>query len=314
MQNKALLYRQFGQPKIVLQLEPSSIRQITDTELLVKMHMAPINPSDLIPITGAYSHRISLPLTAGYEGVGTVIKSNNPSLIGKRVLPLRASGTWQNYIICDANWVIEVPESISDEVACRGYINPLAAYVMLNQCNVKDKKIIITAAGSSCANIIAQWAYQLGAKYVVGIYRSAKHICKLTSLGVIPIAISDYHHIARYALDSDYVFDAVGGDLATLLLQSLSSNAKFLSYGLLSGKMYQIKPDNILPKRFHLRDYLAKITKAQWQDDFKLIWQQLNTTQLPDTQHFQLTDWRNALDYFDMVGRQTKPVFVMENE
>lgn len=314
MQNKALWYHQFGQPKTVLQLESSLIPQITDSELLVKMHMAPINPSDLIPITGAYSHRITLPLIAGYEGIGTVIKANNPTLIGKRVLPLRTSGTWQNYVICDANWVIEVPEFIRDELACRGYINPLAAYVMLNQCDLKDKKIIITAAGSSCANIIAQWAYQLGAKRVVGIYRSAKHISKLTSLGVIPIAISDYHCITHYALDSHYVFDAVGGDLATLLLQSLSRNAKFLSYGLLSGKMYQIKPDNILPTRFHLRDYLADVTKVQWQDDFKQIWQRLNITQLADIQHFQLTDWRNALDYFDTIGRQTKPVLVMENE
>ena len=36
------------------------------------MLVRPINPSDLIPITGAYAHRIPLPNIPGYEGVGIV--------------------------------------------------------------------------------------------------------------------------------------------------------------------------------------------------------------------------------------------------
>ncbi|MCM2294253.1 hypothetical protein NAC44_18150 [Allorhizobium sp. BGMRC 0089] len=35
----------------------------------VRMLASGINPSDLIPITGAYGHRITPPMMAGYEGV-----------------------------------------------------------------------------------------------------------------------------------------------------------------------------------------------------------------------------------------------------
>lgn len=36
------------------------------------MLASPSNPSDLMPIRGSYSHRISLPSIPGYEGVGVV--------------------------------------------------------------------------------------------------------------------------------------------------------------------------------------------------------------------------------------------------
>lgn len=53
----------------------------------VEMIARPINPSDLIPIRGAYRHRIPLPCIPGYEGVGSVIaigSSVQKSMLGKR--------------------------------------------------------------------------------------------------------------------------------------------------------------------------------------------------------------------------------------
>ena len=56
------------------------------------MLVRPINPSDLIPITGAYAHRIPLPNIPGYEGVGIVEDVGafvSRELIGKRVTDTR---------------------------------------------------------------------------------------------------------------------------------------------------------------------------------------------------------------------------------
>lgn len=92
------------------------------------MIAAPINPSDVIPITGAYAHRVQPPRFAGYEGLGQVVatSSTSPFRLGQRVLPLRGDGTWQQRLNCNGQWLVPVPEDIADDIALRGYINPLA--------------------------------------------------------------------------------------------------------------------------------------------------------------------------------------------
>lgn len=164
MYNKFLIFRSFGAPVEQLALESCRLPKLRAGYLRVAMALAPINPSDLIPITGAYAHRISLPGIAGHEGVGTVIETPaaHSSLLGRRVLPLRGPGTWQSYVDCDPDLAIAVPDRISDDVAARAYINPLAASTMLERFPVSGKCILLSGAGSSCAEMLAHWARSRG--------------------------------------------------------------------------------------------------------------------------------------------------------
>src|SRR5699024_12035638 len=83
-----------------------------DDKVIVKKLDAPINPSDIIPVTEAYKHRITLPKVAGYEGVGEIILAGakKKHWLGKRVLQLRKQGTWQKFIKSNPKWFVEVPE------------------------------------------------------------------------------------------------------------------------------------------------------------------------------------------------------------
>nr|WP_142950474.1 alcohol dehydrogenase catalytic domain-containing protein [Bacillus wiedmannii] len=72
MHGKHIQFHKFGNPKDVLQVEYKNIEPLKENEVLVRMLVRPINPSDLIPVTGAYAHRIPLPNIPGYEGVGIV--------------------------------------------------------------------------------------------------------------------------------------------------------------------------------------------------------------------------------------------------
>ena len=89
MKNHALIYRAFGDPLEALRLEADDLATLAPGAIRVEMALAPVNPSDLIPVTGAYSHLITPPMIAGYEGVGRVVEADNAALIGRRVLPLR---------------------------------------------------------------------------------------------------------------------------------------------------------------------------------------------------------------------------------
>lgn len=101
MNTKCIKFYRFGSPIDVLNIECKMIEPPKDNEVLVRMLTRSINPSDLIPIRGSYSHRISLPHIPGYDGVGIVEEVDplvSQNFIGKRVLPLRGEGTWKEYV------------------------------------------------------------------------------------------------------------------------------------------------------------------------------------------------------------------------
>ncbi|MGL9774124.1 MAG: alcohol dehydrogenase catalytic domain-containing protein [Sodalis sp. (in: enterobacteria)] len=133
--NFALWYQRFGLAEAVLSLESTPLVPPTAGQVQVKMIAAPINPSDVIPITGAYAHRVSPPRVAGYEGLGRVVITSDALLfsLGQRVLPLRGDGTWQQWLNCTGQWLVPVPEDIADDIALRGHINLLATRLMLRR-------------------------------------------------------------------------------------------------------------------------------------------------------------------------------------
>jgi len=272
-----------------------------------------MNPSDLIPITGAYGHRVSPPRVAGYEGVGIVMSAEEgaTNLIGRRVLPLRGGGTWQRYVDCDSAWAVPVPDEIDTSIAARAYINPLAALLMLKQWPATGKRILLTGAGSSCAKILAQWAADAGAAQIIGIHRSPDHKRGLVDLGVIPVA-RDHADVRHAAACSDIVFDAVGGPLATSIHESMHSDAQFVTYGLLSGEPMSLVHLRPLPQRFHLRDRLADIDPTTWQSWFRELWPGLRTAIHPDLALFAIADWRSALAHFQRPGRLSKTALEMQ--
>lgn len=179
---------------------------------------------------------------------------------------------------------------------------------MLAKWPVAGKKVLLTAAGSACAGLLAQWAKMQGATAVYGIYRSAQHLPALLNSGIIPLSSEDHRAIADAARRVDRVYDAVGGELATLMLEHLNSRAALISYGLLSGKAFSPRGRNITAQRFHLRDALAVTPVEAWRGWFTSLWQILPQAELPEATVYTLEEWRLALALFSEPGRQRKPL------
>lgn len=295
-------------------LEYTSLPPCPADRLRVRMLCAPLNASDLIPVTGAYSHRITPPAIAGYEGVGVVISAPRACshLLGRRVLPLRSEGTWQVIVDAESAWAILVPDEIDNTLAARAYINPLAALLMLKYYCPTGKHVLLTAAGSDCALLLGQWALRLGATSVTGIHRSPVHARRLAECNITPISQYDTRAVERVAARSDLVFDATGGTLAATLLQSLPEEALFICYGLLSGQPF--RQTRRLPQThwFHIRNYLDTFTPAEWQALFDEIWPLLKTSALSDIRHFALADWQEAVAFYRTGGRTSKPMLMLD--
>ncbi|WP_417314015.1 zinc-dependent alcohol dehydrogenase family protein [Enterobacter sp.] len=314
MNNLALWYRQFGEPADVLQPEHIALAPLKPGEMRVKMLCAPVNASDLIPITGAYRHRTPLPAVAGYEGVGVVMQAPEgfAHLTGKRVLPLRGQGTWQLVVDCPAEFAIPVPDAIDSTLAARAYINPLAAQMMLNRYSPQGKRVLLTAAGSDCAILLGQWARKAGAEAVYGIHRSPVHAERLAAMGIIPVDQQDTAAVREIAARSEVVYDATGGSLAQTILSVMPEAGIFVCYGLLSGQTF--RQQRALPRVewFHIRNSLDALDAEAWQAQFRQIWPRLAASQYSGVTPYPISQWQAALGDYRRAGRVSKPLLMME--
>src|SRR5699024_578331 len=115
------------------------------------------------------------------EQVGSGVRKD---YIGKRVLPLRGEGTWQQYVKTSVHHAVEVPSFIDDYTAAQLYINPVTAFVICTE-TLRLRKgdvIAVNAAGSAIGHIFSQLANILGFTYIA-VVRNSRYTKKLLELG-----------------------------------------------------------------------------------------------------------------------------------
>ena len=86
---KALIFRETGEPKSVLQLAEIPTPPLAPGEALVRVLLSPINASDLHMVRGRYGYQPELPASPGIEGVG-IVEAVGPGvqdpMVGTRVV------------------------------------------------------------------------------------------------------------------------------------------------------------------------------------------------------------------------------------
>lgn len=282
MNAKCIRFHDFGFPQDVLKVESKKVEQPKGNEVLVRMLTRPINPSDLIPVRGSYAHRIALPHIPGYERIGIVADVGSfvsQNLIGKRVLPLRGEGTWQEYVKTSAAFAVSIPDSIDDFIASQLYINPITAWVICTEVlKLKpDDTLIVNACGSSIGRIFAQLSKVLGFQ-LIAVTRNNTYTKDLQRLGathVINTAVNPLRETIMAltnGLGADAAIDSVGGSSGTELAFCVKPNRSFLTIGLLSGVQINwaavVKGAKVNANIFHLRHWNKSVSIKTWQETF----------------------------------------------
>ncbi|WP_429807714.1 zinc-dependent alcohol dehydrogenase family protein [Ensifer sp. B1-9] len=238
---RSTLVRQFGDPRQVIALVDAERMAPAAGEVEVALSLAAINPSDLIPVSGAYSARTSLPFVPGFEGFGTVtrvgagVTSLKP---GDQVVPIGASGLWQEYLIRPAEWCFALPDDISETDAATCYVNPLTALQLIAALrghfgSLDRRRIGVTAAGSAIGGMLMKLLAGEGAE-AAGIVRSQRSAERLAREIPGQIALGDEQRLPDLRFDA--IIDAVGGPFAgNLILRTLEPGGAFIQYGALSN-------------------------------------------------------------------------------
>ncbi|MFD2444061.1 zinc-dependent alcohol dehydrogenase family protein [Bacillus sp. CGMCC 1.16607] len=278
-------FYEFGSAKDVLKVESKSIEPAKENEVLVRMLARPINPSDLIPISGSYSHRMSLPNIPGYEGVGIVEEVGpfvSKNLIGKRVLPLRGEGTWQEFVKTSSEFAVPIPNFIDDFTASQMYINPVTAWVICTEVlKLKPNDVLlVNACGSSIGHIFAQLSKILGFR-LIAVTRNNKYTEDLLYLGASYVIDSSKTSLYETVIEltngmgANAAIDSVGGSSGNDLAFSVRPNGNFITIGLLSGKQVNwadiVKEARVNANIFHLRNWNQSVSVDKWQEIFNHI-------------------------------------------
>ncbi|OHV85573.1 zinc-dependent alcohol dehydrogenase family protein [Ensifer sp. LCM 4579] len=237
---RSTLVRQFGDPEQVIELVDAPRIEPAAGEVEVEIALAAINPSDLIPVTGAYRARTELPFVPGFEGVG-VVSRIGPGVrdlkLGDRVIPIGSSGLWQQFLVRPAEWCFRVPDDVGDSQAVVSYVNPLTALRLVEDLrghfgSLEGRSVAVTAAGSAIGGMLMKLIEREGA-VPTAILRSDKSRGRFVGDQRVIVTADGCPPPARVF---DAVLDAVGGALAgELIRRSISPGGILIQYGALSN-------------------------------------------------------------------------------
>ncbi len=248
--------RAFGDPRQVIGLEEAERAAPGPGEVEIRILRAAVNPSDLIPVTGAYRSRTTLPFVPGFEGVGEVTRLGegvHGLAVGQRVLPIGASGLWQQYLVRPADWCFAVPDALPDDQAAMAYVNPLTAFRLIDALRAHfrepaGRRIGVTAAASAIGRMLLVLLDEAGFRPVALVRSTA------TAAGLSKDFAGEI--VVGAAPPLDAVLDAVGGAAGNNLFRAIRPGGAFIQYGALSGA--QLDP--------------ALVTERQREVAFSFLW------------------------------------------
>lgn len=243
---RALRFARHGEPLDVLHLDDVPEPHPGPGEVRMRITHRSINPSDLLTVRGLYPNQPSLPGSPGLEGVGVIdaLGDGVTNLArGQRVISLAGvPGMWAEQVVIPAERALPVPDAVSDQVAAQVLVNPVTAWVMLNDelALARGDWLLQTAASSTLGRLVIQLARHRGI-HTVNVVRRRAQAKALLDAGADAVVCTDDEPIiervraitggkgVRAAIDA--VSGPQGGDVA----RCLAPGGTMLTMGVLGG-------------------------------------------------------------------------------
>ena len=246
-------------------------------EVLLAMLAAPINPSDVLTLTGQYGALPPLPAVGGNEGVARVAALGagvTTVAVGDVVLMPVATGTWTTHTVTPAATLLRLPAGGDVQQLAMLTVNPPTASLLLSEfVSLKAGDWVIqNAANSGVGEYVIQLARARGLR-TVNVVRRADAVAPLEALGADVVLLDGPDLAPRVAAATGraairLALDAVGGSATDRLAQSVSVGGTVVNYGALSGEACRIAPGalvfrNVTLRGFWLATWFRQSTPAQ---------------------------------------------------
>ena len=233
-------------------------------QVLIQVLAAPINPSDVLTLTGGYGILPPLPAVGGNEGVGKVVQLG-PDVaaiaIGQTVMLPVGGGTWATHMIGDAKKLMPLPNDADPLQLAMMTVNPPTASLLLSE--FVDLKpgdwVIQNAANSGVGEYLIQLAKGRGFK-TVNIVRRDSAIAEVKAAGG-DVVVVDGEGLAKRVAEATgdaairLGIDAVGGKATDNLASCLAMGGTLVNYGMMSGEACQIGAASFVFRDVTLRGF-----------------------------------------------------------
>lgn len=232
---QALVFDTPGKAQDVLQMQEIAVPEPGPGQVLVQLEARPIQPADLMFIGGRYRIKPVFPQTAGLEGSGRVVAvgPGATSTLGTRVA-FRHPGTWAEFASVPAAKTYRVPESVAAESACQFSLNPLTAWALLDEANLKEGDwFAVNAATSGIARLVHALARRKGLN-MVGIVRgAADHSLPFPTVSASAEDLAGAILEITGGRSIAALLDCVGGQSVTRVFPAMGQGATVVSYGVM---------------------------------------------------------------------------------
>lgn len=256
-------------PQDVIHAVDMELPPLSAGQVLIEVLAAPINPSDVLTLTGQYGLLPPLPAIGGNEGVGRIVGLGadvDASWSGRIVLLPVGSGTWRTHLIAEAKGLVALPDGVDLQQLSMLAINPPTALLMLNDFVTLQPGdwVIQNAANSAVGSYLIGIAKARGLR-CVNIVRRESAVDAVRKAGG-DIVLVDGDKLAKRvaeATDSAAIklgIDAVGGASTDNLARCLAQGATLVNYGAMSGEPCQISPASFVFRDITLRGFWL----SQW--------------------------------------------------
>ena len=251
---RAALYETHGKPADVLRVVEQPWPEPAADEALVQMRAAPLNPADLNAIEGKYPGNRQVPATPGMEGAGVVVEvgANVRNVkVGDQVILPHNYGTWREAGAVKAEQLVVAPAEIEPVQAAMLKVNPITAWRMLHGYVSLGRGdwFIQNAANSAAGRAAIQIGRELGYRSV-NVVRRPELIEELRAEGG-DVVLLDHEKLRDEVAEATgrapirLALNAVGGESALRLANTLAPDATMVTYGAMSLQPLRI-PNGLL--------------------------------------------------------------------
>jgi mitochondrial enoyl-[acyl-carrier protein] reductase / trans-2-enoyl-CoA reductase len=279
---KQVQFTAFGAPhEVAACVDVPDVDAPGPEEVVIEVLAFPINPADLLTITGGYAVRPQLPGTLGAECVGRIaaVGSEVRHLeVGDRVINL-GRDNWCQRRKVPAAQALKVPADGDLLQLAMLKVNPATALLMLrNYVELQPGDWVIQdAANSGVGTNLIRLARVDGIR-TANVVRREALVAPLQAIGADAVVVdgADLAERVRQATGGGAIrlaIDAIGGDMVLRLADCLAEDGTIVNYGLLSGQPCQLGAHHTIFKGITLTGFwLQKSLTAMVRPDLEKLY------------------------------------------
>lgn len=229
-------------------------------EVCVRLEAAPINPADLLLLTGRHMVRPEPPFPIGIEGAGmlTAVGEGVEGFQPGQAVALPFGGTWSEEVLMQARDVVPLPNGIDWVQASMLSVNPVTAAGLLHGLP-PGSWLIQNAANSAVGRLVIRMASRRGIK-TINVVRREGLADELYRLGADVVLVGEHSLPSRVAEATSGApvlrgLDAIAGDAAGRLHAVVSEGGKLICYGLLASDEVRFPATNVIFRDVLIQGY-----------------------------------------------------------